>query len=118
VGDPLYRAKIAESGLVMQSSGYCAAPEDAFHCSCRPPPQGNNFLILGRGFDVGSPPIHHLSPLIQVFRPVVGCADFVPLNMGKLALDDIGPEAGLVRDRSRQRPETVYGGTLVVAEAA
>jgi len=117
VEDPLDRAKIPETCLVMQSSRSSAAAEDAFFCSCRPPPQGNNFLILGRGFDVGSPPVHHLSALLQVFRPVVGCADLVPLGIGELALYYILPEAGFVEDRACECPETLHRGALVVAKA-
>ena len=42
--------------------------------------------------------------------------DFVPLNMGKLALNDILSKSGLVQDRARQCPETVHGGALMIAE--
>ena len=48
---------------------------------------------------------------------MVRCPDFVPLNIGKLALDDIWPEAGLVQDRARQCPKPMYGGPLMVTEA-
>ncbi len=47
---------------------------------------------------------------------MVGRPDLVPLNMGKLALDDIRPKSGLVQDRARQCPETMHGGALMVAE--
>jgi hypothetical protein len=78
--------------------------------------EGEQLSDPGRGLDVNPPPVHHLSALLQVFRPVVGCADLVALGMSELPLDDIRPEAGLVQDRARQCPETVDSGGLVLAK--
>ncbi len=111
------RHQLARSFVASPNNLFVIFSPGAFICSPRPPLEKNNFLILSHEFDAGSPPVHHPSALLQVFRPMVSRPDFVPLGMGKLTLNNIQPKSGLIQDRARQCPETVHGGPLMIAEA-
>ena len=62
-------------------------------------------------------PLHKLFTLGQIIGSVVGGADFVVFNMGKLSLYRVRVEALLIQNAACRRTETVRGYSAFVAYA-
>ena len=83
---------------------------------------GLRALYLFQGLTISFPqkiaiPLHKLFTLGQIIGSVVGGADFVIFNMGKLSLYRVRVEALLVQDAARKGAEAVRGYSAFVAHA-